>query len=683
MTSPGRYSLPETSEPPAAEHTAAAAPARRSAARLIRLALLVALMALLLWLGLKAWRVAQAARSLLNVQEQLPALLENGPMAVDPDAAEALVFGARADIVTLRDELGFARSIAPHLGWVPRLGPSLVAAPYLLDMADAGSEAAALAVGSLKPALAVVQQEGFGANQVGELLPTLAAAAPSLETANAALDRLAAARAGLAAAVPSEQLPWRVRQLLELSDEWLPLGQDGLRLAPHLPELLGANGPRRYLLMAQNEDEVRPTGGFLAGAGVVTVENGRIVALDFQDANFVDNFAEKPYDFPPQPLYDFMRLEMFLFRDANYWPDFPTSARKAMDLYAYGQDVPPLDGAVAIDQEFLRLLVDATGPVAVPGSDQRINAGNLVSLMREARGIQEGQEVYEWVLNRKAFLSVFADAIRAKIETDFANIDAVKLARNMTGAAEERHLSIFVRDEAAADALARTGWDGRLPQAPPGDFLMAVDTNLGYNKVNVLVERDLGYHVDLTGEPAATATIRYRHTGQALAAPCFQGVGEAYELAAAYEALINFCYYNYVRLYAPSGSVLLDSSRHVVPGETLYSGASWDSRAQQLVEQPGLTTFANFMLVPRASEAEAVFHYQLPAGVVVAEDDASVYRLTVYKQPGTRPEPLRLSVALPPDASLIDASLPVAVDGNVLTLETTLTTNLVITLRYR
>ena len=86
--------------------------------------------------------------------------------------------------------------------------------------------------------------------------------------------------------------------------------------------------------MAQNEDELRATGGFLTGAGIVTVENGRIVDLSFLDSNYVDNYWVKPYDFPPQPLYDYMGLEMLLFRDANYWPDFPTSARKAMDLYA-------------------------------------------------------------------------------------------------------------------------------------------------------------------------------------------------------------------------------------------------------------------------------------------------------------------------------------------------------------
>ena len=681
MTTPTRYPTRRpVPEPPVIEPPND--PPGRSTSRYVRLALLLLLLVFLLWAGLKAWRVAGAARSLLALEDEARALAAGGLAGLDADAAEALLLGARADVVTLRDELAFARPIAPYLGWVPRLGPTLVAAPHLLDMADGGTEAAVLAVGSLKPALAMGQGGSFGMSNVSELLPTLAAAGPALQTASVALDRTATARAELASAVPAEQLPWRVRQLLTLSDEWLPLGQSGLRLAPYLPALLGADGPRRYLIMAQNEDELRATGGFLTGAGVVTVENGRIADLRFRDSSDVDNIAAKPYDFPPQPLYDFMGLEIFVFRDANFWPDFPTSARKAMDLYAYGLDTGPLDGAIAIDQEFLRLLVEAIGPVPIPNSEQVINANNLLTMLREARDIQEGQEVGEWVLNRKAFLGGFAGAIRSKVETEFGSIDLPKLARNMTAAADRRHLSIYLRDPDAAAALAATGWDGRLPTAPPGDFLMAVDTNVGYNKVNLLVERTLTYEVDLGPQPTATLNILYTHTGQPQDEPCFQGVTQEFEQATPYLTLADKCYWNYLRVYAPGGSVLQASSSHTVPGETLFNGRTWDGPAQTVAEQPGLTTFANFMLLPQASELSAMFQYQLPEGIVQSEGGERVYRLTVFKQPGRRPELLALLVALPVGATLLDSSLPAEnVDGRFL-MTTTLDSNVEIILRY-
>lgn len=660
-------------------------PSRGSTGRIARLLVLAGLLILLLWLGLKAWRVYQSAQSLLAIEPEARALMAGGMNQVDPDAAEALVLRAREDIAVLYDELAFTRPIAPYLGWVPRLGPTLVASPHLLEMANAGSEAGALAITSLKPALEIYQREDFGAASLGELLPVISAAAPELESAGLAVGRYAASRQALAEAIPTETLPWRVRQLLEVSDQWLPIGQDGLRLLPHFPELLGQDGPRRYLILAQNEDEMRATGGFITGAGAITVENGRITTLDFRDANNVDNWRAKPYAFPPQPYYDFMRLELFGFRDANFWPEFPVSAQKAMQLYEYGLDAPPFDGVIAIDQEFLRLLVDSTGPVPIPGTDQQINANNVLQTLREARDIQEGQEIQEWVRDRKAFLGGFAAAIQAKIETDFGSIDPMKLVANMAGAAEERHLSIYMREPALGAALAANGWDGSLPQAPPGDFLMVVDTNMGYNKANVFIERAIDYTVTLSSQPQAEVAVTYRHTGPATGEPCYQGVDEEFEEAAEYLAIADQCYWNYVRVYAPAGSTLQGASRHTVPGNTLYSETTWDSPGLMVDDLPWLSTFANFLLVPRNEEVTATFAYQLPAGVLTLLESGDLsYQLDIRKQPGMKDEALRVTVNLPANASILEVTpAPSAMDGTRISFELNLNANQLVAIRYR
>lgn len=652
--------------------------------RIARLLLLLGLLILLLWVGLKGWRVYQAARSLMAVEREARALMAGGLTQLDPDAAETLVLNARANIVVLRDELGIIRPFAPYLGWVPKLGPTLVASPYLLDMADAGSEAGATAISSLKPALAIMQRDDFSPMRLGELLPVLSDAAPELEAADNAIQRYSAAAAGLDAAVERDTLPWRVRQLLMASDKWMPAAESGLALAPHLPYLLGQDGPRRYLIMAQNEDELRATGGFLTGAGLLTIMDGQIRDLNFGDANQIDNWREKPYGFPPQPFYDFMGLELFLFRDANYWPDFPVSAQKVMQLYAYGQDAPLPDGAIAIDQEFLRTLVDATGPISVPGTDQVITSDNLLQALRQARDIQEGQEVGEWVKNRKAFLGGFAAAILVKMEMEPGSINLVKLASNMTQASKDRHLSVYVRDPGTAATLAELGWDGHLPQSPPGDFWMAIDSNMGYNKVNILVERSFSYDVILGERPTATLTINYRHTGPPGDKLCYQGVEEEFERADDYLSLADQCYWNFLRIYTPLGSNLLDSSRHIVPGDTLFSGETWDSDGQKIDDLPWLTTFANFFLLRRGESVTTYFQYELPAGIIEPDGRDSIYRLNIYKQPGTKQEPLRLMVSLPKGASFLDANpSPVQVSGESLTFNLDISTNTTIDIRYR
>lgn len=661
-------------------------PSPNRTGRIARLLIAGGLVLLLGWATIKGYRIYQATQGLLSLQAEAESLLAGGLDAVDPAATVDLVTGARADIASLDRELAFMKPLAPVLGNLPQVGPLAVALPYLLEMADAGSEAGAMAVQGLAPALSIVQRDGFGMSQVGELLPILQQATPQLDAAAQSLERYATARAALDSAVNTDDLPWRVRQLLVLADEWVPAGQAGLRLAPQLPLLLGMNGPQRYLIMAQNEDELRATGGFLTGAGVLTLENGRILDLSLRDANGVDNWREKPYDLPPQPYYDFMLSEMFLFRDANFWPDFPTSAQKAMDLYAYGQDESGFSGAVAIDQEFLRLLVDATGPISLE-QGRNINSGNLIATLQKARDPEEGQAIGDWVGDRKAFLAGFAGAIRAKLEDDFSAIDPVSLARHMITALDGRHLQVYVREPAAAEALARAGWDGGLPTAPPGDMWMVADTNVGFNKVNLYVNRSFDYHVDLTAPGAATARLAaaYTHSGEASDEPCYQGVDEEFEQGAEYLALANKCYWNYVRVYVPGGSMLTESSRHVVPAESLFRNETWDSIAQPVAEIDGLTTFANLMLVPQGGTAEFYVSYTLPPGILqTLMDGTTVYELRVQKQAGTRPEPVHIEIALPPDAKILETSPAGAHHaGNHITFDAVLESDTIFRIRFR
>lgn len=658
----------------------AGSPYRRYARWLI----LAGLAVLLLWFAVKAFRVAGATRSLLNVQADAAALLEDGLSNLDPDSVTDLTYGVRADVRTLAQELGPLAPLAGSLGRVPRYGPLLEAAPALLTMADAGTQTAAFAMSALEPGLSIIAEQGFSLSTIGAILPVIRESETELLAASLAMDRFVAARAELAETVPLDALPWRAQQLLTQVDAITPLAQGGLALMPALPVLLGSDGPRQYLIMAQNEDELRPTGGFLTGAGLLTIENGQIVNLSFQDANQVDNWAEKPYAAPPGPLETFMLSELFLFRDANFWPDFPTSARAAMELYAYGQDIPALDGAIAIDQEFLRLLVGATGPIPVPDSDATISQDNLIQTLRQARDIQEGQEVRDWVNNRKAFLAGFAGAILSKIEGDLGAINPIALAEAMSIALETGSLQLYIPDDEVAPYVERAGWDGRMPQAPPGDFWQVVDTNVSFNKANVYIDRQFDYAIRLGEAPVATLTVTYTHSGPMLDETCYQGVREEFSEGADYLALADKCYWNYVRFYVPAGSRLLDSTQHVVPADTLFNDTTHDSKAEPVPELAGLATFANLLLVPIAGRVESFVQYELPPGVVVNDGDALLYELSIGKQPGTRSEPTTVTVDLPAGVQLVDSSpAPALREGTRLTFEFLLESDMSIAIRYR
>ena len=121
-----------------------------------------------------------------------------------------------------------------------------------------------------------------------------------------------------------------------------------------------------------------------------------------------------------------------------------------------------------------------------------------------------------------------------------------------------------------------------------------------------------------------------------------------------------------------------------MPGETLFSGETWDSAGQTIDDLPWLTTFANFLLLPRGETATAYFQYALPDGIIEVDGRDSIYRLSIHKQPGTRAELLRLAVSLPEGASALEAHpLPSQIEGNRLVFDMELSANTEITIRYR
>ncbi|MBK7897744.1 MAG: DUF4012 domain-containing protein [Candidatus Promineifilaceae bacterium] len=614
---------------------------------------------LLLWLGMKAWRIGRAAQSLLAQQTAVQTLLANGLTNINPDEAEAMVRTVRADFVVLRDETAFLMPLLPRLGWLPTVGPLLVSAPQLVEMGDAGTETAVYAIESLKPVLLVLQAEGAGDGQLPQLITALSDARPGLAQAAVSLDRVAAARAQITNVA---EFPAQLQPLFAQADEWLPIAQDSLTVVQILPEIMGVNGRRTYLLLAQNEDELRATGGYISGVGTLTLENGDIQSLSFQNADQFDvqNLVQNSdlYDYPPQPLYEIMKSEYFLLRDTNYWPDFPYSAQQAMELYQRVEPTPAIDGVIAIDQEFIRLLVEATGPVTVPDTGEVINAQNSIQSFRNSFNAQEGQTFNEWYQNRKAFLTTFSAAILEKVQGNFGAIDPITLIKNVHRAFASRHLQLYMVDAQETAVLNQLNWDGRLENPTGQDFLLVLDTNMGFNKTNMHIQRTTHYQVTLNADGSGQAglTLDYNHTNPpGDDGGCIQEM--TYGNLPTYQEIADRCYFNFLRVYAPPSSTLINATGHAISEGILLGGDAWMKPPGTTTEFTDFTTFTNFLLVPRGEMLSTNFTYALPANIVQQRDGRSLYQLWVRKQAGTSSQPVTIQLLLPEGSTATEIAL--------------------------
>ncbi|HET9911648.1 MAG TPA: DUF4012 domain-containing protein [Anaerolineales bacterium] len=580
----------------------------------------------------------------------------------------------RQDFNALKSEVEPYLWIGPWLGRVPVYGGDLTAAQDLVTLADSLLATAETSYQVVLPVAEENEQTGFDLPRLtDELLqaqPQLSEARRTLELALAARDRLA-----------PETLTPELRDLVNDLDRLLPLLEDGLTVGLELPRLLGATdeGPRTYLLLVQNEDELRPTGGFITAAGTLLLEDGKITGLEFSNSDTPDDWT-KPYPSAPWQLQEYMNSPVLIFRDANWFVDYPTAARYAEHLYSYSSN-HSVDGVIAFDQQALVEVLRITGPIQLEDVDYPIDAGNVISYMRAAKTpTPEESASPEW--NNKAFINKITRALLGKIFS--GDVDLEQLATLFVKVLNERHVLLQVDNPVVTSVLKKYHWDGAIHPSE-GDFLMVVDTNVGFNKTNAVVESKQVYEVDLTQMMSPKASLMVVHTNKAV------GVSECkhWEKSRAEEEKdypIQDCYWNYLRVFTPKGTFLLDATPQSIPADWMILEKSPPARVDILDEEiEGVQGFGTMQVVPASNFQVTFFEFLLPTDVIQPgpENGQWLYRLKVQKQPGTLAVPITIRIRLPGNASVIQAPAGAVVEGTNILLETNLRVDLEIEVLYQ
>jgi len=425
------------------------------------------------------------------------------------------------------------------------------------------------------------------------------------------------------------ELPPDLTQQLGAIEPLLPSLYLGLRLFPTLPTLLGVHGPQHYLLVLQNSDELRGTGGFISAVSLITLDKSRLGSLEFADSYTLFN-PQNHYPPPPQPLEQFMGIPYLLFRDANWSPDFPTTARLLQSIYHQETGIA-VNGIITVDLHAVELLIDALEPLTLPNVEEVLTGENVLAQIKAlwtqptAGNAIDDIGLDKWWRERKRFIPLLAAAIMQKLRSD--TVDYVRVGGALEQALRERSIQIWLEEKSAAAQLALLGWDGALRVEPGVDYLSVIDTNMGYNKANAAIQSQLAYTVTWPADgdaPLADVTIRYTHERQ-VADP---GCDLTPRYGSNYDDLVNRCFFNYVRLYTPKGSTLLSA--------TGFQADSIQARRGEVDTQ----VFAGYFILSPGEHTQVRFQYRLPATFTLAD-----YRLIVQRQAGAHPLPLRLAIA--------------------------------------
>jgi len=596
---------------------------------------------LILWLGFLAWHgvaLLQNAKSGLN-------LIQSGLDGLEPQQALVTLTQTEGHLVAMRGGLTPLMPVFRLASRLPgKAGRYAAQADPGLDYAIEMVRTARQAVQGLLPAWEALNGTNPGDQPATtRLTAALAEGSAYFYGARASLAKAALLREQIDGSLLPE--PWDNRyQKLDDNFELLEAGLDALIA---LPELAGNPEERTYLLAAMNDDELRGTGGFISGLGLLRVQNGDIAHLTMVASYILDNpVAEYPE--APGALKEFMTLSLWLPRDANWSPDYPQTARDLQDLYEQTTG-KAVDGVIAFDTRAATLFVNALGPLTLTGAPTPVDSTIVQSWMRTAWGPQAGEGMTnEWWLGRKDFMLDLAQAAVDRVQTLEDRQSLIDLAWAAHEALETGHLFIYLNQDLGQGALELAGLDGGVHPGS-GDFVMIVDSNIGFNKVNARITSRALYEVDLRdpAQPGASLLVTVQNPSQTPNGCKHQAVyGENYA------DMQNRCYWNAWRVLSAGGSLLQDFAAQPVPAEVLLNNSGWDGQVRSEQGPNATAQFSGMMGLPGQSEQSYRLDWALPTRVARQTDEGWLYTLKLQKQGGAAALPITVRVQAPPGTAL-------------------------------
>lgn len=415
------------------------------------------------------------------------------------------------------------------------------------------------------------------------------------------------------------------QQLKDAAQKLAAVSTSAWELANLLPNMTGGQN-RSYLLLLQNNTELRPGGGFIGNVGELQFEGGKLKKVTVEDVYAIDGQLKEKLE-PPKELKEKLGVEQFYLRDSSWSPDFAQNAALARDFFKK-ETGKTVDGVIAFDLTFIEELLKATGPIKLPDYDEEISAENLF----------ERGEYYSEIgffpgsTQKKDFFGALSRALIDRLISSLSNskqgdFSYFQLIEALQEAISQKHLMFTFDDQVLSSFVDTKGYNHPLPPATYNpaddltqarDFLAISEANIGANKVNRFLERKISYDMTIgrDADLVARLTISYTNNSQADTWPGGK-------------------YVNYLRIYVPKASTLIE----------YQNGSSKDIKEVKGDNYGDVTVMSTYVEVPIKSTKTVTFTYRIPKNIKL--ETAPTYGLYIQKQPGTGPDALDFAFHLP------------------------------------
>ncbi len=379
-------------------------------------------------------------------------------------------------------------------------------------------------------------------------------------------------------------------------------------LGKTLPTMFGGAGLRRYLLIFQNPHELRPTGGFMGSFAILEIKDGAIVKLEVPPGGTYDLQGQlDTYVEPPAPLL--LTNKRWEFQDANWFPDFPTSAEKILWFYRHSRGLTA-DGVIAMNASVLERLLTIIGPVTDDKRQLTLSSASALTTIQNI--VEQGPE--KAAHRPKQILSDLTPQLLKSLQS-LPPEQWLSVLFNLEEALDQKEIQAYVTDTAQQSNLQSFGWDGRvLPTSPGQDYLFAVNANIQGQKSDAKITQTISHQavVQADGSVIDTVVITREHQG-AVGAKMYGAPNSSF-----------------LRLYVPLGSELLSAAGFSWPDEKHFRAPDpWSTKDTLLasIEKPiatdpvsgtrvtaefNKTVFGNWVMTNPGEVSRVQFAYRLP-----------------------------------------------------------------------
>ena len=371
-----------------------------------------------------------------------------------------------------------------------------------------------------------------------------------------------------------------------------------------LPKLLGEPDPKRYIVIFQNDKELRPTGGFMTAYANFRIEHGKMLVEKSDDIYELDGQITQKKPAPEEILTFHKGVYQFNIRDSNLSPDFYRSMLQFIDLYPNKFD---FDGIIAVDTHVLVEAMKILGEFNIAGrkfsaeNDSRCDCPRVIYELEDyaTRPVAYVRGARKDVLGA-LLLEIMKKALGVSPSKYWGQLFQMALSE-----INQKHIMAYMTDEGAQKGIESLNMGGRIADGVTilgykdgqnWDYVHINDANMAGAKSNLFVQHFVKqeYNIESDGSIVKTITVDYKNP--AAPSDCNLESGGL---------CLNGLLRDWIRVYVPKGSTLLENKGSESPKDG--SAAEFATK-----EDLSKTVFEGFVTVRPLGTAQIILKYKLP-----------------------------------------------------------------------